>query len=93
MIGTERLLADSQRSFVERLGIGVAALVDVERSQIVQRPGDVGMIRSKRLLVDRQRPLIEWLGFGVAALVDVDPGQIVQRQCDIRDDQDPSAFS
>ena len=37
MVGTERLLADRQRSLVERLGVGVATLVLVELSQIVER--------------------------------------------------------
>ena len=53
----------------ERQRIGVAALVIIERSQIVQRRRDIGMIGPERLLPDRQRPLVERLGLGVAALL------------------------
>ena len=69
MIGPERLFVDRQRPLVERLGLGVAALVVIEQSQIVQRHRDIGMIGPERLLLDRQRPLVERLGLGVAALV------------------------
>ena len=69
MVRAERLLADRQRALVERLGLGVAALVVVQRRQVVQRCGVVGMVRAQRLLADRQRALVERLGLGVAALV------------------------
>ena len=83
MIGPERLLVDRQRPLDERLGLGVAALISIEPSQIVQRSRDIGMIGPERLLVDRQRALVERLGLGVAALVAVELSQIVQRRCDI----------
>ena len=41
MIGTERFLSYCQRPLVQRLGIGVATLVIVQLSQIVQRCRDV----------------------------------------------------
>ncbi len=69
MIGPERLLVDRQRPLVERLGLGVAALVIIELSQIVQRQRNNGMIGPERLFFDRQRPLAERLGLGVAALI------------------------
>jgi hypothetical protein len=52
MIRTERLLLDRQRPFEEDLGIGGAALILVDYSQIVQRPRDIGMVRPERLLND-----------------------------------------
>ena len=83
MVGTERLLADRQRALVERLGLGVAALVLVQLRQIVQAVATSGMVGTERLLVDRQRALVERLGLGVAALVAVEHSQIVQRLRDI----------
>src|ERR1700686_241555 len=52
---------DRQRPLVERFGLGVAALISVEPSQIVQRPRDIGMIGPESLLADRQRALEERL--------------------------------
>jgi hypothetical protein len=37
MVGTERLLADCQRSLVERLGVGVATLDAIKLSKAVER--------------------------------------------------------
>ena len=69
MIGTERFFADRQRALVERLGVGIAALVVVKHRQIVQRLRDIGMIGTKRLFSDRQRALVERLGVGIATLL------------------------
>ena len=79
MVRTERLLADRQRSLVQRLGVGVATLILVERSQVVQRIRDIGMIGTEGFLLDRQRSLIQRLGLGVATLILVELSQIVQR--------------
>jgi hypothetical protein len=62
MVGTERLLVDGQRAFVERLGVGVATLLSVELSQVVEARRDLGMIGTERLLVDGQRAFVERLG-------------------------------
>jgi hypothetical protein len=62
MAATERFFADRQRSLLERLGVGVAALVVVEQSQVVERCRDVGMVGTMRFLEDRQRSLVERLG-------------------------------
>ena len=65
---TEGFLVNSQRTLIERFGLGVAALGDVKGGQIVERQGHIGMIGAERLLADRQRALVERLGLGVAAL-------------------------
>jgi len=61
VIGTEQFLLDRQRPLVQWLGISVAALGLVERSQIVQRRCHkivqrrchIGMAKTQRLFVDR----------------------------------------
>ena len=77
MIRTKGFLVDRQRALVERFSVGVAALVAVEPSQVVQRCRNVGMIRTKGFLVDRQRALVERLGRVVATLVAVEQSQVV----------------
>jgi hypothetical protein len=49
MIGSEGLRY-RQRALEERLGIGIAALLPVQRRQIVQRCRDFGMIGSEGFL-------------------------------------------
>ena len=93
MVGAECLLADRQRSLVERVGVGVAALVLVEQSQIVQRLRDIGMARTERLLADSQRSLEERLGVGIVALFPIELSQIVQRDAATSGWSGPSAFS
>ena len=68
MLRPERLLADRQGSPVERLGLGVAALGLVQKGQVVEARGDIGMRRSECLLVDHQGSPVERLCLGVAAL-------------------------
>ena len=68
MIGTQRLLPDRQRPLVQRLGVGVTALILVEDGQIVQDCRYVGMVGAERLLLDRQRPLVQRLGLRITAL-------------------------
>ena len=50
MLGAERLLADRQRALVERLGLRVGAGGLVQRGEIVERGGGVGMLGAERLL-------------------------------------------
>ena len=73
----------AQRALVERLGVGVAALGLVQRGQVVERGGDIGVIGAERLLADRESALVERLGVGVAALGLVQHGQIVEHGRDI----------
>src|ERR1700738_2052715 len=83
MIAPERLLVNRQRTLVERLGVGVAALVVIEQRQIVQRRRDLGMIAPECLLVNGQRTLVQRLGVGVAGFAAIQLSQIVQRRCDL----------
>jgi hypothetical protein len=69
MVRSERLFADRQGAFVERLGLGVAALFQVDAGQLAQASGDIRMVGSKRLLEDRQGALVQRLRLGVAALL------------------------
>ena len=55
MIRAESLLPDRQRALVERLGLRVLALGIVQRREVVQARGHIGMIRADRLLGDLQR--------------------------------------
>ena len=68
MVGRKCLLVDRDRTLIERLGLGIAALGIVELGKIVEGAGDIGVVGRKRLLGDRQRTLIERLGFAIAAL-------------------------
>src|SRR3979411_1735060 len=79
MAGTKRRLADRQRPFEQRLGIGIALLALVQRSQIVQLRRCFRRVEAEHLFLDRYRSLVHWLGLGVAALVAIKQRQIVQR--------------
>ena len=48
MVGAERLFPDRKRSPVERLGLGVVALVLVQQGQTVQASGHIGMLGAER---------------------------------------------
>ena len=74
MIGTERFLLDRKRSLVQRLGLGEAALVEIEAGQAAQCVGDLRMVGTQRFLLDRQRSLVQRLGVGEAALVPIEEG-------------------
>jgi hypothetical protein len=65
MIGTERPLMNRERSPQERLGVGVTTLIDVQRSQAVQRLNYVKVLGTKGFLLDRQEPLLQRYGFRV----------------------------
>ena len=58
-------LLNCERLFIQRLGLGVGAGGVVERGEVVERGGGVGVLGAQRLLPDRQRPLVERLGLGV----------------------------
>ena len=51
MIGTRAFSRIAKRALVERLGIGIAALVAVQHRQIVQGWCDIRMIGTKRLFI------------------------------------------
>jgi hypothetical protein len=62
MLGSERLLPNSQTALVEWLGRGMLALILIQRGQIVERPGHVRVFGSQSLFIDRQAALKERLG-------------------------------
>jgi hypothetical protein len=70
--------------FVERFGVGIAALSTVQPGEVVELDGDVRVFRSERLLVDREGALVERFGVGIAALSTVQPGEVVKLDGDVR---------
>ena len=59
MVGSERLLSDSQRTFEEWLRFFVPALRLVEQPrQVVEAGGGTGMAQPESFLIDRQCALI-----------------------------------
>jgi hypothetical protein len=54
MIGTKRLLLDGQRLFIERFGVGIAALIVIKRRQIVERYRNTRVIGTERFFFDFQ---------------------------------------
>jgi hypothetical protein len=61
MVRPQRLLADGQRTLVERLGLGVLPLVVIKHGQTVEAPGHIGMVLPQRRLPDGQRLLVQRL--------------------------------
>src|SRR5207237_1377454 len=64
-------------ALVERVGVGVLALLLVHDGQTDEGGGRIGVVCAARLLLDRQRALVERLGLGVLALLLVHDGQVV----------------
>jgi hypothetical protein len=61
-------LADGQRTFVKRLGVGVATLISVEQSQVIEVRREAGMVGTQRSLINCQRAFVERLGVSIATL-------------------------
>ena len=78
MNATERLFENSQSPLVQRLGVGVAALVCVQQTQIIQRLSDTEMVAAERLFANGQRSPVQPFGVGVAALAVIQGSQIIQ---------------
>src|SRR5215471_10058562 len=83
MLGTQRVFPDGQCSFEIRLGLGVATLGSVQRSQIVDCGRDIGMVRPEPSLQDREGALEIRLGLGVTALRPVGPCKVIQADREI----------
>jgi hypothetical protein len=62
---------------VERLGFGVAALLLIKQSKIVQRQSEGGMIATESFLQNGQGSLQKRLGVRIASLIAVEQPQIV----------------
>lgn len=74
----ERGFPDLERTAVEGLGLGVAALPAVEQGQVAQAVADGRMIGAEGLPADLERALVEGLRLAVSTLVAVDAGQSQQ---------------
>ena len=68
MLRAERLLADGEGAFVQRLGLGIAALRLVEHREVVETGADIRVLRAERLLADGEGAFEQRLGLGIAAL-------------------------
>ena len=77
MILAESLFVDLDRPPIERLGLGILALVLKQNGEIVVTGRNVGMILAESLFADLDRPPIERLGLGILALVLKQNGEIV----------------
>ena len=62
------LLPSRQRALEERLRVGIAALDNIEQSQVVEVRSHMCMLGSEGFLADRQRAFVERFGVGIAAL-------------------------
>jgi hypothetical protein len=84
MIETKRFLNYCQRTFEQRLRIGIAPLLVVQRSQIIQRLRNAWMIGTECLLPYRERAFKQRLGVGITTLLIVERRKITERCCNIR---------
>jgi hypothetical protein len=55
MVWLKSFLPDCQCPLEKRLGLRIPALAVINRPQIVEAPGYVGVLRLQRLFADRQR--------------------------------------
>src|SRR5437899_11709885 len=78
MIRAEGLLSDRQRALKQWLGLCVLTLGLVQRREVIQARGYIGMIWADRFLYDRQRTLEEWLGLRVLTLSLVQLREVIQ---------------
>jgi hypothetical protein len=68
VVGFKRLLIIHERAFVERFGLGVAALGEIQRGEVVEVGADIRVVGTERLLGDGERALRQRLRLGIAAL-------------------------
>jgi hypothetical protein len=78
VFGAEGVLANGNGTPIERLGLGVAAHVLVEPSEVIEVGGEAGVLGAESLLVDGDGALVEQLGLGVAACITIEPSKIVE---------------
>ena len=67
MVGSESLLSNLQGTLMERFGLGVAPLREVQRGQSIEAGSGLGMVGTEGLLNNLQGELIERIGLRVAA--------------------------
>jgi hypothetical protein len=72
------LLGDAQRLHVERLGLGVAALLVIDRGQVVETGHGKRVGLAERLSDDAQRPLVQRLGLAIAIQLEIEPADVVE---------------
>jgi hypothetical protein len=78
MLGPDGFLPNGEGALVEGLRLGVLALVEVERAEIVKGRGERCLIFGPGLLADGEGPLVERFGFGVLVPGMADGGQVVE---------------
>jgi len=56
MVRPKRLFADRQRTLIERLELGIIALIAIEFREVVERCADIGMVRPSAIsMIARER--------------------------------------
>jgi hypothetical protein len=75
MLRTQRLFTDREGAPRERFGLGIAALGNVQQSEVVQGLPNVGMLRSQQRFTDREGALVERFGLDVFPLA-VEPHRL-----------------
>ena len=69
---------------MQRLGLGIAALLPVEHREVVETGGDIRMLGTERLLADGEGAFVQRLGLGIAALRLVERREVIETGGDIR---------
>src|SRR5215471_12471731 len=75
---TARLFRDRERALVQRLGVGIAALVRIEAGEIIDRDAYIVMIGAERFLRDPDRAREKRRGVGVTALLAIKLAEVVE---------------
>ena len=71
MMGSERLFTGRQAALQHRLGLGIAALLEIKHREVVEAGSNFGVIGPERVFPDCQPALLERLCLGVAVLFEV----------------------
>jgi hypothetical protein len=69
MVGAQDLLSNGQGPLQQGFGLGVAPLGLIERGQVAEACGHVGLLGAESLLEERQGSLVQGFGVGITPLV------------------------
>ena len=78
MIRTKGFFVDFDRLSIERVGLGILALVVKQKGKIVVLPRNVGMILDESLFIDLDRPPQERISFRILTLLGKKLGKIAE---------------
>src|SRR5262249_32826280 len=92
VVRPQDLLSDRPASSQQRLGLGIAGLVNVESPQTVEAAGHFGMVLPQSLLAYSQRAAIQRLGGRGLILPAMEASQIVHNDGDMEGFRTPHAL-